>query len=394
VAATGLAAMLGWWLGLPLLTSVLPGWPSQKPATALMGMLIGAALALLASRDGPGWARAAGKASAGAAGALALATLVELGLGFELGIDRLLAGRSVGRPVARTAATFLLAAAALLSLDRVTVRGRSPAQILAALAGSIPLLALLGYAFRFPALHTPMIAVPTSGMAFQTAAAMVILASGILVSRPAVGPMAALTAAHAGGVAARRLLLGLLAFVPVALLVLAGERLGRYGEPAMVALLVFLALAEGAALILLTALRLGDYDLHQKAAEALLRQSEQRLRELIGKAPDGIFIADLEGRCTDVNEAGCRLLGLPREEIVGKTTMDFIAPEDVPRLWRNRDELMGGATVVSEWALRHRDGSYVPTEVSASILPDGRWQGFVRDITDRKRAEAELAEAR
>src|SRR4029453_12526337 len=42
------------------------------------------------------------------------------------------------------------------------------------------------------------------------------------------------------------------------------------------------------------------------------------------------------------------------------------------------------------WKLRRKDGSYLPVEVSARILPDGRWQGFVRDISERKRLEAEL----
>lgn len=42
---------------------------------------------------------------------------------------------------------------------------------------------------------------------------------------------------------------------------------------------------------------------------------------------------------------------------------------------------------VEEWVLRHKDGHWVPVEVSANILPDGRWQGIVRDITDSKRLE-------
>jgi PAS domain S-box-containing protein len=143
-----------------------------------------------------------------------------------------------------------------------------------------------------------------------------------------------------------------------------------------------------------TAMHLNDSDIRQKGAEALIRQSEQRFSQLIGHAPDGIFIADLEGRYTDVNDAGCRLLGLARAEIVGKGIIDFIPPEDVPRLWRDRDELLGGGAIVSEWSLRRHDGQFVPVEVSAAVLPDGRWQGFMRDISDRKRVESELAAAR
>ena len=52
--------------------------------------------------------------------------------------------------------------------------------------------------------------------------------------------------------------------------------------------------------------------------------------------------------------------------------------------------LLQGPIHVAEWSLRRKDGSYVPVEVSAKILPDGRWQGFVRDISERKRLEGEL----
>ncbi len=51
--------------------------------------------------------------------------------------------------------------------------------------------------------------------------------------------------------------------------------------------------------------------------------------------------------------------------------------------------MLEGASDVDEWRLRRKDGSFVPVEVSANILPDGRWLGFVRDITERRAHEAE-----
>ena len=53
-------------------------------------------------------------------------------------------------------------------------------------------------------------------------------------------------------------------------------------------------------------------------------------------------MADLHGRYTDVNDAGCRLLGFAREEIIGKTIVDLIPPEDVDRLVQVRDQLLAG----------------------------------------------------
>jgi PAS domain S-box-containing protein len=48
---------------------------------------------------------------------------------------------------------------------------------------------------------------------------------------------------------------------------------------------------------------------------------------------------------------------------------------------------------VGEWPLRRKDGTFVIVEASTKILPDGRWQALVRDITERKQAQAALAEA-
>ncbi len=114
---------------------------------------------------------------------------------------------------------------------------------------------------------------------------------------------------------------------------------------------------------------------------------EARLASFIEQAPDGIFGADLEGRCTHVNGAACRLLGYSREELLGKTFAELVLPGEVARLWAERDKLAAGAEHVGEWVLRRKDGTVVPVEVSAKILADGRWQAFVRDITERRRAE-------
>jgi PAS domain-containing protein len=66
-----------------------------------------------------------------------------------------------------------------------------------------------------------------------------------------------------------------------------------------------------------------------KRTHEALEASHMRTSSLVEQAPDGIVVADLHGRYTDVNDAGCRLRGFAREEIIGKTIADFIPPEDV-----------------------------------------------------------------
>jgi PAS domain S-box-containing protein len=113
-----------------------------------------------------------------------------------------------------------------------------------------------------------------------------------------------------------------------------------------------------------------------------------RVRETIELAPDAFFLANLEARFTDVNQAACRLLGYERDELVGKTIFDVIPPEDASRLKAVEAKLLDPTNVEkAEWTLKRKDGTLVPVEVSANIIPDGRWQAFIRDISERKRVE-------
>jgi PAS domain S-box-containing protein len=119
-----------------------------------------------------------------------------------------------------------------------------------------------------------------------------------------------------------------------------------------------------------------------------LALSEEQLRALIDLAPDGIGVTDAEGRYTLVNAAFCRMLAGTCEQILGKTVSDFIAAEQTADLAEMRRALDTPGTVrVQEWSLRRFDGTLLPVEVSVAGLPDGRRQGFVRDISERKRHE-------
>jgi PAS domain S-box-containing protein len=119
-----------------------------------------------------------------------------------------------------------------------------------------------------------------------------------------------------------------------------------------------------------------------------------RARAIIELAPDAFFQADLDARFTDVNDAACRLLGYQRHELIGKTIFDIIPVADAVRLNEVRaDLLVPGRVSRAEWSLQRKDGTFVPVEVSANILPDGRWQAFVRDISERRRIELALQES-
>lgn len=124
-----------------------------------------------------------------------------------------------------------------------------------------------------------------------------------------------------------------------------------------------------------------------------MRKTESLLSGLFDHASDGLFIANLDGRYSNVNRTGARMLGYEPEELIGKTILDLIPPEETGRLWQSRAALLNGNVLIEEWQLRCKDGHYLEVEVSAKILPDGHWQGIVRDISERKLHEQELQKA-
>jgi PAS domain S-box-containing protein len=105
-------------------------------------------------------------------------------------------------------------------------------------------------------------------------------------------------------------------------------------------------------------------------------------------APDAVFLSDQQGRYVEVNEAGCRLFGCSREEILGRTVFDFIAPDEVPRMRHMLAELVAASALRFEWTLQRRDGTRLSLEVSTSLMPDGHRQSVVRDVSERRRTES------
>ena len=127
---------------------------------------------------------------------------------------------------------------------------------------------------------------------------------------------------------------------------------------------------------------------------AKLAEAEAHARQLIEDAPEPYFLRAIDGRCIDVNAAACTLLGYSRDELLALFSNDgsgLVPAEDMPRLDAARSEPVPGRVTVNEWRLRRKTGELVDVETKLKILSDGRQQGFMRDITDRKQAERRLA---
>ena len=131
----------------------------------------------------------------------------------------------------------------------------------------------------------------------------------------------------------------------------------------------------------------------REASRRILEQREREYRMLMEQAADAIVIAGPTGRIVAVNLRVCELLGYSREELLATTITDLIDPEQLQQQPPHFELLRDGLNHTFERRLICSDGRMIDVEVSARGMSDGRIQGILHDITERKRAEVEFQEA-
>ncbi|MGA2788942.1 MAG: PAS domain S-box protein, partial [Verrucomicrobiota bacterium] len=122
---------------------------------------------------------------------------------------------------------------------------------------------------------------------------------------------------------------------------------------------------------------------------ANLHESEERFRNLTEAAFEGVCISE-DGRVLDMNDQGLKMFGYERDEMIGREIVDLIAPESRDIVGR---AIRDGRETNYEHRLLRRDGSCFDAEARAKMLQVGRRtlrMTALRDITERKRAEAAL----
>jgi PAS domain S-box-containing protein len=121
-----------------------------------------------------------------------------------------------------------------------------------------------------------------------------------------------------------------------------------------------------------------------------LKESEERYRTLIEQASDGIFISNQDGDYVDVNTSASILTGYSKAELLKLNIRDIILEHDLTERPLMLGEIKKGMVLINERTMRQKNGQLIVVEISAKMLPDGRFQGIVRDITARKKTEAEI----
>lgn len=136
-----------------------------------------------------------------------------------------------------------------------------------------------------------------------------------------------------------------------------------------------------------------------QAAEAALADNEARLRAILETAVEAIITIDERGRIESVNPAALKLFGYQTGELIGNNVSMLM-----PNPYRDQHDSYldnyvrtGHAKIIGigrEVVARRKDGSTIPIDLAVSEvrLAERRlFTGFIRDISDRKRAEEKLA---
>ena len=125
------------------------------------------------------------------------------------------------------------------------------------------------------------------------------------------------------------------------------------------------------------------------------KRAEERYRTILRTTIDGFWIVDMEGHFLDVNDAYCRLIGYDRDELLTMRIPDVEAVESPEETTHRIQKIMEGGGDRFETRHRCKDGSTIDVEVSVNYMEDGGRQMFVflRDITERKRAEEILRQS-
>ncbi|MEK7474553.1 MAG: PAS domain S-box protein [Candidatus Coatesbacteria bacterium] len=134
-----------------------------------------------------------------------------------------------------------------------------------------------------------------------------------------------------------------------------------------------------------------------RGGPAAARAAEERFRTLVAALPDAVAITDLEGRVEFASPLAIRLLGLSGPgEAVGRSALEFIAPEDRARAQDNlRKTAAEGQVREVQYNFLKRNGAMFPGELSAVLVRDAGGQpasfiAIIRDITERLEAEDRL----
>lgn len=121
-----------------------------------------------------------------------------------------------------------------------------------------------------------------------------------------------------------------------------------------------------------------------------LKESRNKFKQYIDRAPYGVMVVDENGKFVEVNEATCKIIGYTNKEMLKKGIMNLVADED-------KENTISSFLKVKETGIVDTEGKFISKSkqvrdlrIRAIKLSDTRILGFIEDITAQVKAEKEL----
>lgn len=388
-ALVGGIVLLGWWLGVDGLKSLVPGLLTMKVNTAIAFVLLGAGMLGRSRPVGTRWHR------------LAVVPLVVMILlsaavgsqyltGRDSGIDQWLFRELPGqigtvqpnRMSPMTVIGFLLIGTGVLLASEPRTRKVVPALLLGALI--VASLNVLDFIFQAT---IPSLLEGYTQMALNTAVTIVVVSIGAMGLLPDGGPLEVYVGPSSSAGLARRLVVAsLVAPVALAWLRLQGEERGLYGSRYGASLMVLGTFVFLAVVIWQSARSV-------RRTETARLAAFEELDRFFDVSTDMLATADADGYFIRLNPAWRATLGHDLAELRSRPFVEFVHPDDraATDIEAARQVHEGKTVLNFQNRYRHRDGSYRWLEWTSTPSADGsRLYAVARDVTSRKEEEERL----
>ncbi len=130
--------------------------------------------------------------------------------------------------------------------------------------------------------------------------------------------------------------------------------------------------------------------------EKALKQNEEKYRSILESIEEGYYETDLDGNITFLNDALCKILNTSRDRIIGASYQKFIKCRNLKKVYIEYNNIYKTGEPVKnlELEISEHDGKKRYIETSAYLIKDSEgeitgFRGILRDITEKKHADAE-----
>lgn len=393
VVGIGFLVLLGWLLGIELLKSLVYGWPTMKSNTAILAILSGSLL----------WMKARGMKETWLSLTMAFVILLTstLTLGeyifrVDIGIDQLffkdLSTEAIhpGRMSFFTALSFILIVFAFFSLNRSSKS--QPKEYFLLPVFFLTMLALIGYLYGVSSLYKFG---DYASIAASTAGSLLFLSMGILFAEPDRGLVRVVWANTDGGYFLRRFLPVIFIFPAVlGWFRLMGQRLGLYDTAFGLAIMVTTLTTFLAFIVWRHANQITEVQKHRQQAEFARIENENKFELLFNKSAVPAAVLKLpEFAIIDANEAMEKLVGLTKNEMYGKTTLELglnniSKRQKILQKFENQKALIGDEIKITIKSGEQREVLIHANSLVVNTAPHVILT--MQDISEQKRAEREL----